>query len=204
MKEIDSIFEALAKNLNSDDDDDLWRLIVSTIMEEFARQIMVKSRNGKKCYLRVGACSHWIRPHQSRWTAAGGFAWPAGYKGAEGHSLVRGLPEFDWSEAFQFEFGRWMHTAKFTGKRQVIFRVAVPSRTTRHMQAAVHSIWSDSNEQILYGFRKAKGQWQCAAASDEKENGRVLSPRNPIKKSSRLAFSREDSTKERKTEDHRG
>jgi hypothetical protein len=103
MKEIDSIFEALAKNLNSDDDDGLWRLIVSTIMEEFARQIMVKSRNGKKCYLRVGACSHWIRPHQSRWTAAGGFAWPAGYKGAEGHSLVRGLPEFDWSEAFQFE-----------------------------------------------------------------------------------------------------
>jgi len=30
--------------------------------------------------LVVGACSHWVRPHNSRWNAAGGFVCPDGYK----------------------------------------------------------------------------------------------------------------------------
>ncbi len=46
-------------------------------------------------WIHLGACSHWLRPHQTRWGADGGFAYPAGYdQRADGR---QGLPQFDWS-----------------------------------------------------------------------------------------------------------
>jgi hypothetical protein len=173
MEEIESIFPALTGHLTGEDDYDLWRLISLTVGDDFFQHHKKRGTKGQAWYLRLGCCSHWVRPHQSRWTAAGGFAWPAGYKGAAGHSLVEGLPEFDWSEVFRFESGRWMHVQKFSGKKQIVLRVAVPARTTRHMQAAVHSIWSDTNDVVFYGFRKLTGEWKCVAATDHQEKGRV-------------------------------
>jgi hypothetical protein len=119
---------------------------------------------------QVGACSHWLRPHQTRWTADGGFAWPIGY-GGTGFSRL-GLPEFDW-----FIKRRWDRlTSSWQPERDtprtdcLVFRVALPTRTTRHLQAVVHTVWTPGppvspRRQLLqfYGFRKKKGRWLCTA-----------------------------------------
>ena len=63
---------------------------------------------------------------------------------------------------------------KFSGKKQVVLRVAVPSRTAKHKQAAVHTVWSTSNQMKFYGFRNVAGMWRCVAASDEDRRGRIL------------------------------
>jgi hypothetical protein len=98
-----------------------------------------------------------------------------GYKDASGWS--HGLPEFDWSEIFSFDGDEWQNVRKFGGKKQMVLRVAVPSRTARHKQAVVHSIWSTSRELTFYGFRNFDGKWVCVAASDEQKHGRILDKR---------------------------
>ena len=98
--------------------------------------------------------------------AAGGFAWPSGYLGGKGFSR-NGLPEFDWSVIFQFKDQQWEPAEKFQGKQKVILHAAVPARSTRHTQAAVHTLWLPENETIFYSFRKMNGAWSCVANSDE-------------------------------------
>jgi len=150
------------------------------ISREFVERYRSAGGRKESWFLWIGACSHWWRPHQRRWTAAGGFAWPTGYKGVAGYS--DGLPEFDWSVILSFDGERWKRIDKFSGKKQAILRVAVPartggsvllhltkksmdefsekrtcrglaSRTARHKQAAIHSVWSTSRQPEFYGFR---------------------------------------------------
>ena len=109
---------------------------------------------------------------RARWLAAGEFALPIGYKGASGWS--NGLPEFDWSVILSFDGERWKRVDRFSGKKQIVFRVAVPTRTARHRQAAIHTMWSTSHQMTLYGFRCIDQKWLCVAASDERKHGRIL------------------------------
>ena len=131
--------------------------------------------SGSSLYTELGACSHWLRPHQTRWNAAGGFAWPTGY-GGERHSRT-GLPGFDWNVLLQFTpfpIG-WVIPGSFPTKRPNAVRVAVPSRTIRHRQAAVHTLWPagtlDAKTQriIFYGFRNVNGVWELKASSRDRE-----------------------------------
>jgi hypothetical protein len=157
--------------LREHDDPAAWDAILAVIGEEFTDRYRADSGN-KSWFMRIGTCSHWVRPHQSRWTASGGFAWPVGYKGASGWS--DGLPDFDWSVILFFDGKWWRQVDKLSGKKQIALRVAVPSRTAKHKQASVHTVWSTSHQPTFYGFRNVDGMWRCVAASDEDWGGRVF------------------------------
>ena len=82
------------------------------------------------------------------------------------------VPELDWSVIFVFRNREWATIEKLPGKKTKIFRVAIPARTARHKQAAVHTQRSAGGETILNGFRKVAKKWECVA-SDEKSRGRI-------------------------------
>ena len=133
---------------------------------------MLCRRGGAKLYAIVGCCSHWARPHQSRWTAAGGFALPEGY--GDGEGFLGGLPNLDWSVTLQFNSNQpgWVCPLQSPTKRFSSVRLAIPSRTARHLQAAVHAIWSPATldvkhkRTVFYGFRKSESGWQLVARSE--------------------------------------
>jgi hypothetical protein len=130
---------ALRERLSADDDPALWEQVLKVLAEDSS--ILEAVTDGSQLYAEVGVCSHWLRPHQTRWTAAGGFAWPVGY-GGTGFSRT-GLPLFDWSVRLQLNPAPigWVIPEKLPTKRSISIRVAVPSRTTRHRQSGgAHSL----------------------------------------------------------------
>jgi hypothetical protein len=165
--------ELILSHLSDEDDAEFWMAAISVLFRDVEVDL-AESRLKSEVYVQIGACSHWLRPHQTRWTAAGGFALPVGYGESDpGYSYSRsGLPEFDWSIALHqdLEHQTWRPVEKFAGKRHFIFRVALPTRTKRHPQAAIHTIWlpsrpSDGESKFtrFYGFRKVDGAWDCVA-----------------------------------------
>ncbi len=151
-------FTALETVLGIEDDPLLWRAALSVVMGDFLQRYKRESAN-ENWGMVVGACSHWLRPHQTRWTKGGGFAYPNGYRNFK--------PQFDWSLTLLFRDEQWEPIVRLPNKRLKSFRVVVPSRTARHKQAAIFTRWLPSEETILYGFRKLDGEWKCIAASDE-------------------------------------
>jgi hypothetical protein len=167
MKDIENktmLFERIAPKLVREDDHHLWPAALSVLADEFMQRCAEETQRGVRAMV-VGACSHWVRPHQSRWSAAGGFAYPQGYKNS--------VPELDWSVIFAFRNREWSSVKKLSSKKTKVFRVAIPARTARHKQAAVHTQWSPRGETVLYGFRKVAEKWECVAASDEKSRGHI-------------------------------
>ena|GEM_PF-1491488 len=165
-----SAFEPVITPLLWDDDDpELWRAVVNGVYSD-AQVLCRLVPRGWSIVTQLGRCSHWLRPHQTRWTADGGFAWPSGYDGPRWSRS--GLPEFDWSQQWSWrpQTAGWeVHDAPQS--RQIVFRVAVPSRSRRHLQAAVHTVWQPSTPlgwkvdvTQFYGFRQqASGDWSCTA-----------------------------------------
>jgi hypothetical protein len=155
--------------LESEDDIDLWAVAVGHIIAD-AEFLCGNAATTETVFTEIGRCSHWLRPNQTRWTADGGFAWPSGY-GGSGFSRA-GLAEFDWSLIWQWNAPqhKWECTDKPAGKRRLRLRIAIPSRTIQHPQAAVHTIWipgspttpTDKLRQF-YGFRKRDGTWAVTA-----------------------------------------
>ena len=163
--------KCLEDRLTADDDPGAWQEIVRVVGEEFLERYHTKGAM-KPWFLHIGICSHWWRPHQARWSAGGGFAAPVGYS-ANGWP---GPPAFDWSVVLSFNGEHWQNVEKLSGSKQVVFRVAVPARTARHKQAAVHTQWSTFERATFYGFRSVGGRWLCTAASDECKRGRIVDP----------------------------
>jgi|ERR1039458_3085391 hypothetical protein len=157
----------LLERLSADDDPALWEQVLQTAAQD-ASLLQVRS-SCSKLYAIVGLCSHWAQPHRSRWRAAGGFAVPYGY--GDGEGFVWGLPNLDWSVTLELDSSRtgWVHPQQLPTKRFRSVRLAVPSRTTRHRQAAVHAIWSsgtlDAKHQrtVFYGLRKTEQGWKLVA-----------------------------------------
>ena len=155
------------ERLASDDDPKLWIEVLRAVAEDAL--VLQANASRSKLYAVIGSCSHWIRPHQSRWTAAGGFALPVGYGGGEG--FLRGLPNLDWSVTLQFDPGEtgWAVPEQPPTKRFKSVRLAVPARTSRHRQAAVHAVWSpgtlDAKQKrtVYYGFRHLVDGWKLLA-----------------------------------------
>ena len=172
----------ITPHLTPEDDPDFWVAAFDTLISEI-EALYSDKRNKQEIFLQIGACSHWRRPHQHRWTAAGGFAWPDGYiqkyrdhvKNSWG-PIGGGLPELDWFVLVHWnrEEKKWqMVEPKFYGKKKLVFRVAFPTRTGRHQQAAIHTIWTpgtpeqpDKQEGKFYGFRKREEEWECVAVSN--------------------------------------
>jgi len=155
--------------LGAEDDANLWAAAIGQIIAD-AEYLCAHAETSSAVLAEIGRCSHWLRPHQSRWTAAGGFAWPSGY-GGSGFSR-NGLPEFDWSLLWRWETNsrKWELNISSKSKRPLKLRIAIPSRTSEHEQAAVHTIWSPGSPTTpkqklrqFYGFRKQGGAWNTAA-----------------------------------------
>lgn len=156
---------SIAAQLASDDDPALWDVATNTILADAAR---IGRDAHQDVYARVGSCRHWIRPHGMRWTAGGDFfAWPAGYDKTTTGFSFSALPELDWSVFLMWNGEAWENGR--TGTRCHLLRVTIPARTTRHLQAAIHTIWmprspsSDEKVVQLYGFRKKEDTWQLTA-----------------------------------------
>jgi hypothetical protein len=143
------------ERLDQDDDPELWGVALDCILSEIEKKPEV--------LVEVGRCSHWLRPHQARWTANGGFAWPAGY-GSGGYSSLA-LPQFDWSVVMEWTGNTWEGVRRRSVRNSL--RVTVPSRTKRHRQAAVHTLWHTGREKEVdfYGFRQQEQGWICTAPS---------------------------------------
>ncbi len=155
--------------LGDEDDPALWSAVIDAVYPD-ARALCRLVPAGWAVATQLGRCSHWLRPHQTRWTADGGFAWPTGYGGPRWSRV--GLPEFDWSREWCWrpEAG-WEAADAVPGPRRVVLRVAVPARSRRHRQAAIHTVWRpgealgfDADVVQFYGFRRqGDGSWTCTA-----------------------------------------
>jgi hypothetical protein len=77
---------AVSDHLGAEDDRELWEEVLRAVAKDASTLLVKGSRS--PLYATIGACSHWVRPHQSRWTAAGGFALPVGYGDAQDSSQV--------------------------------------------------------------------------------------------------------------------
>src|SRR5437763_1598266 len=100
-------FEVVKAKLGADDDRAFWEAALSVLAEEFAER-HAQSPTNRERVIVLGACSHWVRPHQSRWAASGGFAYPEGYR--------EGIPELDWSLILTFRDRQWIPLSKLPGK----------------------------------------------------------------------------------------
>src|SRR5271170_2612212 len=162
----------IEQQLSEEDDPALWEQVLKAVAEDAS--VLQISGHRAHLYAEVGVCSHWLRPHQTRWTAAGGFAWPVGYGGTRFSRT--GLPLLDWSVKLQFNPAPigWVIPEKLPTKRSISIRVAVPSRTTRHRQAAVHTLWPprtlDGKREltVCYGLRNLNGVWELKACSRDR------------------------------------
>ncbi|MGC1583489.1 MAG: hypothetical protein WA766_18540 [Candidatus Acidiferrales bacterium] len=133
-------FESVEPNLGADDDRDFWRTALAVLADEFTKRHDDKPTRGEWVLL-VGACSHWETPHQARWIAGGGFAYPKGYQD--------GQPKLDWSSILVYRDRRWMAVEKLPKSKVHLCRAAIPARTARHKQAAVHTRWLPGTETLF-------------------------------------------------------
>ena len=161
---------AVLPYLSDGDDARLWLTVFNDLTQVFL-SLGLDERHSHEIFLQIGACSHWLRPHQTRLTAAGGFALPAGYLG--GGFSRDGLPEFDWSVLFHRNQaqGLWLQSDKFFGKRQLLCRAALPTRTVQHNQAVINVLWSPGTPaqpkqktKQFYAYRKIADEWKQTAS----------------------------------------
>lgn len=167
------IFERAVFPFISDSDDALfWQTVLDDLEQEFSL-LDIDQCKDFDIFLQIGACSHWLRPHQTRLTTAGGFAFPVGYLGS-GFSR-NGLPEFDWFVLFHWNKskGEWLESERFFGKRRLVCRVALPTRTLKHNQAVVNVFWSPGTPnqpkqkaKLFYAYRKIMDEWKQVAAGE--------------------------------------
>lgn len=154
----------LRMHLDAEDDAFLWAVLLQVVAEE-----ITGLKSAKRFFMDIGCCSHWIRPHHLRWPASGSFSMPHGYGDGEG-MFIGGLPEYDWSVTLHWVVERqvWAMVEKVADRRFIAARLAVPSRTTRHAQASVHSIWARGRleprqkQTVFYGFEKTSQGWSLA------------------------------------------
>jgi hypothetical protein len=156
----------ITEHLTADDDTGLWQIATTTL---FALAEASAAKTRKNVFVQIGSCSHWISPHHPiRWIADGGFAWPFGYDKTTTGFSYRALPELSWSELLKWTGEDWEPDR--LGKRSLVFRVAIPARTARHLQAAIHTVWTPRSpterEKMvqLFGFRKKHGKWLLTAS----------------------------------------
>jgi hypothetical protein len=167
------IAPGLLEKLSDGDDPRLWEVAITRVFGD--AEILSRSNRSKRpIFAQIGRCSHWLSPHNNGdwFKQIEKFAWPSGY-GRNG-SLIFGLPEFDWSVVWKWDETNagWEAVPMLPGKRILLFRVALPGRTARHVRAVVHTIWTPGSptipkEELLqgYAFRKTDGVWKYVAVS---------------------------------------
>jgi len=167
------VVDAVLPHFKLFDNLDLWRAVTAHVFNELPA--------GNGILVQIGCCSHWLRPHQTRWTADGGFAWPTGYGSGQGGYGFMSLPQFDWSVMMTRIEERWQLTRDKSARPSL--RITIPTRTYRHRQAAIHTLWSIGREKEMrfYGFRRQEGSWQCTAESEWMEDRRAKGSRRRVR-----------------------
>ena len=163
------VFEpVIGPMLGEEDDPTLWPVVLDIVFAD-AQALAQHVTRPHRVLTLIGRCSHWLAPNKARWTADGSFAWPTGYRGA---ACLTGLPEFDWFGQWAWcpRSQNWTVTDGRPSSRDLVFRVAVPSRTHRHHQAAVHTVWRPGAPPLprvevmqFYGFRRLMTKWSFTA-----------------------------------------
>lgn len=185
-------FNWLLTEMDAEDDPKFWEAAINHIFTDIETDCQ-KAKKG--VFAEVGRSSQWMRPHQTRWTADGGFAWPAGYGEASlntkyqssSYSTRRGnpnatqsyskmgLPAFDWFDRWERQpDGSWKPSdpRERIKPKQFLVRVTLPGRTNRHLQGVVHTIWTKGHPTKskkvfkFYGFRNQDDGWNCTATYD--------------------------------------
>jgi hypothetical protein len=179
--------EHVTGQLRPDDDPELWATAVGDVFRD-AEYLCGDNPKRRPIGTEIGSCSHWLRPHQMRWTADGGFAYPVGYRGGRFGSW--GLPEMDWSVRLFFNSREHRWTASLPDRRSnpkklLLLRVSIPSRTALHSQAALHTIWTPGppprpKKKVVqfYGYRKIEGRWTLRAVSKAPSAYEVAADKN--------------------------
>ena len=67
---------ALRERLSADDDPALWEQVLKILAEDSS--VLEAVTHGSQLYAEVGVCSHWLRPHQTRWFCMAGRIWRHG------------------------------------------------------------------------------------------------------------------------------
>lgn len=87
-----------------------------------------------------------------------------------GEGFLGALPNLDWSATLILDdSGSWLIPPNDPTKRFSSVRLAIPARSARHKQAAVHAIWSAGTltprrkRTVYYGFRKLDSTWKLVA-----------------------------------------
>ena len=91
----------------------------------------------------MGSTRDWMSPHnKGSWFADVRFAWPTGYGWHK--SFIFGLPEFDWFLRWEWiiEDSRWEAVDAVNQKRALVFRVALPTRTVKHVRSSRAYTWT--------------------------------------------------------------
>jgi hypothetical protein len=166
-----SFADRIQERLNQDDDVRLWQVALETVLGDAA--FLCRQQRAKlEIVAQVGCCSHWLSPHnKGSWFRYGWFAWCSGY-GSIGHCIF-GLPEFKWSAAWKWvpRESSWEPLERIGSQRRLLFRVAVPARTARHVRAIIHTCWSPRTPTIsekmqrAYAFVKTGSEWRFDAMS---------------------------------------
>lgn len=152
----------LAAHLTADDDPGFWRAALGVIAGD-VEHLAGAAPGAGRVVVELGCCARWLRPHQTRWRADGGFAWPDGYD--------HGRPEHAWACSLaRVAPARWELVPGEPLRRACRLRASLPARTARHAQAAVHTVWTHGPPggpreptPYLYGFRKREGVWSLVA-----------------------------------------
>lgn len=161
-----SVLEIIAEHFSADDDPQLWEVAMTTLLTEAER---AAAHTRTEVYSEIGCCHHWICPHRPIFWMPNGkrFAWPFGYNKTVTGFSYRALPAFTWSECLTWTGENWEPGR--TGRRCLVFRIAIPARTAGRQRAAIHTIWtprsptSREKRVQLYGFRKRKRGWTLTA-----------------------------------------
>ncbi|MCA9215164.1 MAG: hypothetical protein KDB27_18980 [Planctomycetales bacterium] len=162
-----NVVDELSSHFSPDDDPDLWLEVLRVVKGDIARRF-TEADSPRDLLLLVGACSNWLRPHQTRFRVRDEeFAWPSGYGGV-GFSRT-GLPELDWCCCFRRTnsgFARIGVPHKI-GKRRFLVRVAIPSKTIERRRASINVSWTpgipaDVRQPLvrLLAFKKANVGWE--------------------------------------------
>jgi hypothetical protein len=170
-----SCSEAIESQLKDGDDHRLWQTVIQAVLAD-ASFLCRQYRGKDEIFTEIGRCSHWWSPHaKGSWFSYKRFAWPSGY--GSGGLAILGLPQFDWSLTWRWTQteSAWELIPQKSGKRPLVLRIAVPARTTRHVRAVVHTLWSPgsptiSNKKLLegYAFEKIDDEWRFVAVSRRK------------------------------------
>lgn len=176
MATVEQFEPRIIGSLGQSDDINLWLVADGQIIADAEFLCRVASST-QTVYAEIGCCSNWLRPHQTRWSDEGGFAWPTGYGGSA--SSRTGLPGYDWSLRWQWNANenRWEFDDEPCMKRRLHLRIAIPSRSKLHKQAAVHTLWSPGCPTTprrpltqFYGLRFRDGTWTATAYRSTNED----------------------------------